>query len=174
MTSAKLAAGSKFPELTVHSLDGSTVDISKPQSGCDWKMIVVYRGQHCPLCTLYLNALEKFNTRLNAIGIDLAVVSGDSKAQLERHFTELNISYPIYYGLTIEQMQDLGLYISNPRSANETDHPFSEPGLFIINESGDVQIIDISNSPAVRPELETLVSGMEWVRDNDYPIRGTF
>ena len=34
---------------------------------------------------------------------------------------------------TVEQMQQLGVYISHPRSPQETDHPFAEPGLFVIN-----------------------------------------
>ena len=71
-------------------------------------------------------------------------------------------------------MKQLGLYISHPRSAEETDHPFAEPGLFVINDSGTVQVVDISNNPFVRPELEALTSGLAWIRKNTYPIRGTF
>lgn len=89
---------------------------------------------------------------------------------------KLEVSFPICYGLTIAQMQELGLYISTPRSEKETDHPFPEPGLFVINDKGQVQVVDISNSPFVRPELEALVSGLEYVRDpkNNYPVRGTY
>jgi hypothetical protein len=73
-------------------------------------------------------------------------------------------------------MQTLGLYISNPRSDQETDHPFAEPGLFVINSDGDVQVVDLSNNPFVRPDLLTLVNGLKWIRnpDNNYPIRGTY
>ncbi len=70
----------------------------------------------------------------------------------------------------------MGLYISIPRSEKETDHPFPEPGVFVINEKGQVQIADISNNPFVRPELEALVSGIAWIKnpENNYPIRGTY
>ncbi len=66
------------------------------------------------------------------------------------------------------------VYISDPRSPQETDHPFSEPALFVVNNEGNVHVADISNNPFVRPELETLVSGLGWIRnpDNNYPIRG--
>lgn len=72
-------------------------------------------------------------------------------------------------------MQQLGLYISHPRSAQETDHPFAEPGLFVVNEKGQVQVLDISNGPFVRPELGILLSGLGFIRnpENNYPIRGT-
>ena len=130
----------------------------------------------CPLCTKYLNKLENHKQRLLDNRIDLIAVSGDSNTQLESHLEKLDVSFPLYYGLTIVQMQELGLYISIPRSKKETDHPFPEPGLFVINDKGQVQVVDISNNPFVRPELEALVSGLEYVRDpkNNYPVRGTY
>ena len=83
-------------------------------------------------------------------------------------------NFPIHHSLSLEQMQQLGLYISNPRSPKETDHPFAEPGVFVINEHGTVQVVDISNNPFVRPSLDVLTSGLAWIRSHEYPIRGTF
>lgn len=174
MKQQKILAGSPFPTLGFEGLDGRTEDIGKPRDGAEWKMVVVYRGRHCPLCTKYLNKLEGHRERLREIGIDLEAVSGDSKAQLESHLEKLDVGFPLYYGLTIEQMQELGLYISYPRSEKETDHPFAEPGLFVINTEGEVQVVDISNNPFVRPDIEQMYSGLKWIRENDYPIRGTY
>lgn len=176
MQSKKIAAGAAFPQILLTDLSGSQVDIAKPKEGTDWKLVVVYRGQHCPVCTKYLNQLEGLVQALADIKVDVIAVSADSKAQLEGHLQKLAISFPIAYGLSIEQMQQLGLYISIPRSPEETDHPFPEPGLFVLNDQGQVQVVDISNNPFVRPELEALVSGLSWIRDpeNNYPIRGTY
>lgn len=170
----KLHPGSLFPDVTATVLSGDTVTLGQPQLGADWQLVVVYRGRHCPLCTRYLNALENVKASLADIKVDIVAVSGDSKMQLQAHLEQLNISFPIAYGLTIEQMQELGLFISDPRSPQETDHPFAEPGLFVINAERKIQVIDISNNPFVRPELMTLVSGLAWIRDpnNHYPIRG--
>lgn len=172
----KVEAGAAFPPLVVHGRDGETHDISQPTGGADWHMVVVYRGRHCPMCTRYLNMLEAYVEPLREIGVSLAVVSGDSREQLERHLQKLEVSFPLFYGLTVEQMRQLGLYISHPRSPKETDHPFAEPGVFVINGHGTLQVVDISNNPFVRPELEKLVSGLKWIRDpaNNYPIRGTY
>lgn len=169
-------AGSKLPEITVKSWDGSDVTLGSPAEGTDWQMIVVYRGRHCPLCTKYLNQLETYKHRLFENKVDLVAISADSKEQMEEQYSRLDVSYPIYFGLTEEQMKMLGVYISVPRSEKETDHNFAEPGLFIVNEAGNLHVIDMSNNPFVRPELESLVSGLEWIRnpENDYPIRGTF
>ncbi len=173
--SSKLAAGSPFPELMVLDDQQHRADIRPPQGGADWKMLVIYRGRHCPLCTKYLNQLEDFRERLQILGVDLAAVSADSKAQIDQHRTKLSVNYPIYHGLSLEQMKSLGLYISHPRSEKETDHPFAEPGLFVLNQKGTIQVTDISNNPFVRPHLDSLVSGLDWIRrpENNYPIRGT-
>ena len=176
MTPFKIEAGSLFPKIMAKGLDENEIDIGKPRENTDWKIVIVYRGRHCPLCTKYLNQLEGCRRNLLDLRIDLAAVSADSKSQLETHMEKLHIRYPIYYGLTIEQMQELGLYISVPRSEKETDHPFAEPGLFVINEKNEVQVVDISNGSFARPELEALVSGLRFIRDpeNNYPIRGTY
>jgi len=176
MTHSAISAGSLFPTLTVKDHNGADVELGKISDDADWKMVVVYRGKHCPLCTKYLNLLETYKEKITANGVEIVAVSADSKEQLEMHLPALEVSFPLYYGLTIEQMQTLGVYISHPRSEKETDHPFSEPGLFVINEKGQVQILDISNGPFARPEIGTLAAGLEFIKapENDYPIRGTY
>ena len=172
----KIEAGSKFPEIRALSMDGTTIDLNQRTAGTDWKMVVVYRGKHCPLCTRYLNDLEALKEKLNDINVEIVAVSGDCKAQLAEHMDKLEVEFPLLYGLTVDQMQELGLYSSQPRSAQETDHPFAEPDVFVVNDEGQVQVVDISNNPFVRPDLDRLVSGLAWIKnpDNNYPIRGTY
>lgn len=176
MTSSKIGAGDAFPAISVQALDNTFAELGTPETGADWKMVVVYRGRHCPLCTKYLNQLESYRQRLLGMGVDLAAVSADSRSQLEGHREKLTVGFPLYFGLTIEQMKTLGVYISMPRSEKETDHLFPEPGLFVINAERRVQVVDVSNNPFVRPDLASLISGLEWIRnpENDYPIRGTY
>ena len=170
----KPQAGSKFPDIEVTMLNGDTKSLGKPENGHDWKLVVIYRGQHCPICTKYLNQLETIKKSFYDAGVDIIAISADSKEQLESHLEEkIDINFPIAYGLSVEQMNTLGLYISDPRSEKETDHPFAEPGVFVINAKGEIHIIDISNAPFARPELESLASGLSFIRENDYPIRGT-
>lgn len=169
----KIQAGVEFPDMKVQMLNSGMKSLGKPENGYDWKLVVVYRGQHCPICTKYLNQLETVKASFAEAGVDIIAVSGDSKAQLESHLEKLDINFPIAYGLTIEQMDILGLYISDPRSEKETYHPFAEPAVFVVNADGEIQIVDISNAPFARPELEALANGLSFVRKNDYPVRGT-
>jgi peroxiredoxin len=136
-------------------------------------MIVIYRGKHCPLCTKQLNALAKMKDKFEDAGVEIAAVSGDSHAQLTEHLNDLQVNFPLYSGLSLSQMTDLGLYISEPRSDKETDHPFAEPAIFVINEQKQIQIVDKSNAPFSRPDLNDLLSGIKFIRENNYPIRGT-
>ncbi len=174
-TSVKLKAGESFPEITTTQLNGSQITLGKPLGDATWQAVFVYRGKHCPLCTKYLNELEGYKQAFAEAGVDIVAVSADSKAQLEEHKQKLEVSFPLAYGLTEEQMKQLGLYISQPRSEQETDHNFAEPGLFVVNEHGKLHVVDMSNNPFVRPELGALSRGLAWIRnpDNNYPIRGT-
>ena len=176
MTTSKLHPEGPFPQLLATSLDGDTMDIGKPGGDAEWRMVVVYRGEHCPMCTKYLNKLEGYLDRLSQAGIDVVAVSADSGEQLQQHLERLEITFPVYHGLSLEQMESLGLFISNPRSEKETDHRFPEPGLFVINRENNLHVVDISNNPFSRPDIETLVSGLEWIKnpDNNYPVRGAY
>ena len=71
------------------------------------------------------------------------------------------------------QMHELGVYISEPRSAEETERPCAEPGLFVVNPDHKMQIIDISNAPAARPALSILLLGLKFIMKNGLPVRGT-
>ena len=134
MYTQKMHPATTFPDVSATLSTGETVSLTNKEEGCDWKMVVVYRGKHCPICTKFLNKLEDYKGRLRELNIDLVAVSGDSKAQLDEHLDDLSITFPIAYGLSQEDMEKLGLYISKPRSDKETDHNFAEPALFVVNE----------------------------------------
>ncbi|KIN64588.1 Thioredoxin peroxidase [Sulfitobacter noctilucicola] len=168
-----LAAGSEFPNIEVPKLGGGTLVLGAPQGGHDWKLVVVYRGLHCPICKKYLAQLDDLTADFADLGVDVVAVSGDGEEKARSMVDEKELKLPLGYGLTISQMNELGLYISDPRSPQETDQPFAEPGLFVVNGEGKIQIIDISNAPFARPDLSSLVNGVKFVRENDYPIRGT-
>ncbi|MEM7646197.1 MAG: peroxiredoxin-like family protein [Pseudomonadota bacterium] len=177
MNTTKIHAGSTFPAIKVKKLGGGDIEFGQPQSGTTWHMIVVYRGKHCPLCTKYLAELKEMKSQFLEAGVDIAVVSADTEEKAKIQALEkLALPFPVGFDLSLSDMKTLGLYISHPRSPQETDRPFAEPGLFIINEKGELHVTDISNNPFVRPDLEKLLSGIQWIRnpENNYPIRGTY
>lgn len=168
--SLKLKAGAEVPVLTLPKAGGGEVKIGG-RSG--WQLVVVYRGKHCPLCKKYLQTLNGLLDEFKAADTAVVAISGDPREKAESESAEEHWRFPVGYGLTTAQMRALGLYISEPRSPQETDRPFPEPGLFVINPDGKAQIIDVSNAPFARPDLSAVLNGVKFVREKNYPIRGT-
>ena len=169
---AALNSAQAFPVTEVPRLGGGTLSLGKPDAP-GWQAVFVYRGLHCPICKQYLTELETKLPEFAEIGIDVAIVSGDPEAKAQAMVDELGLSAATGFGLSVAQMQGLGLYVSDPRSPQETDRPFPEPGFFLINPDGNLHMVDISNAPFLRPDLAKLPSRIKFVLDKDYPIRGT-
>lgn len=169
MDTKKMAAGATFPSMQWSAVSGDRVE---PSAGSGWRTLIVYRGKHCPLCKTYLNTLNGMLGEFESAGIAVSTVSADPKEKAEAEVAECGWKFPVGYDLTVEQMRELGLYVSEPRSPQETDRPFAEPALFVLNPDGQAQIIDISNAPFARPDLKALLKGLQFVMGKGYPIRG--
>lgn len=167
---AKIAAGATFPAFSVARLGGGEV---APASMEGWRLVVVYRGKHCPLCKPYLKTLDGLIETFAEAGVKVMAVSADPEEKAAADVAEFGWRFPVGFGLSVEQMRTLGLYVSDPRSPQETDRPFAEPGLFLINPQGTVQIVDISNAPFSRPDLAAIARGAKRIQELNYPIRGT-
>lgn len=166
----KLQSGARFPAMSWPRVGGGDINAAASEG---WRVLVVYRGKHCPLCKKYFKTLDGMLDDFKAAKVAVMAVSADTKEKAEADVAEQGWRFPVGYGLTPEQMRTLGLYISEPRSPQETDRPFSEPGLFAINPEGKVQILDISNAPFARPDLAAILSGLKFVQEKQLPIRGT-
>ncbi len=165
-----LESGSALPAITLPLVGGGEMTCG---GEAGWRLLVVYRGKHCPLCKKYLTRLEELKPRYGDAAATVVAISGDPLEKAESDKAELNLSFPVAYDLSVEQMRAWGLYVSSPRSDQETDRPFSEPGLFLLRPDGNIQILDISNAPFARPDLETILLGLTLAREKDYPVRGT-
>ena len=138
-----------------------------------WRMLIVYRGKHCPLCKKYFKTLAENLEGFKQAGVTVAVVSADPKEKASADVAEFGWKFPVGFGLTLDQMRSLGLYMSEPRTPPETDRPFAEPGLFVINPDGLVQIVDISNAPFSRPDIASILMGINMIKERKFPVRGT-
>ena len=170
MPSSKPAVGAPITPLTFPNIDGSG-DVTVGQPKDRWTMLFVYRGKHCPRCKKYLNKLNAMLDQWTTV-LDVVVVSGDPKEKAEVDLAEFGWNFTMGYGLTEAQMQSLGLYISDPISEAETDRRFAEPGAFVLKSDGSLMLVDISNGPAARPDLEELLDGITFNITNDRPTRG--
>lgn len=166
---AKFSAGDLFPSFTWPSAGGGQVTPAEIEG---WRLIVIYRGKHCPLCKRYLGTLESLKSEFAAAGISVLALSSDPVERAQEDAMDHGWTFPLLAGLGEAQIRQLGLYMSSPRSADETDRNFAEPAIFVLNPQGRVQIIDLSNAPFVRPDLKALLGGLRYIMENDYPVRG--
>ena len=166
---SKFAAGAAFPPITWPTTAGGQIDVAGTPG---WRLLAVYRGKHCPLCKKYFKTLDGMTDDFKAAGVSVLAVSADTKEKADADIAEFGWRFPVGYGLTPDQMRTLGLFISEPRSAQETDRPFAEPGLFVVNPEGKVQIIEISNAPFARPDLAGILHGIKVIQERNYPVRG--
>lgn len=169
-TSTKFSAGARFPDIVWPMTGGGELSIARTPG---WRVLVVYRGKHCPRCKTYFKTLDGLLEEFKAAGITVAAVSADPKEKAQASVAENGWRFPVGFGMTIDQMRTLGLYVSEPRSPQETDRPFAEPGLFVINPDNNAQVVDVSNASYARPDLATLLSGIKFAIENRLPVRGT-
>lgn len=166
----KLRSGSPVPEITVPRAGGGELRIGGARE-C-WQLLIVYRGRHCPPSKRFLGRLNDMVDDFAARDTEIIAVSADAGDQAEADLQEFGWRFPLGYDLGVDSMRALGTYISAPRP-QETDRPFSEPGLFVITPTGHAQIIDISNAPFSMPDLDNLLTGLIFIQNRGYPPRGT-
>jgi peroxiredoxin len=169
--SNKLPAGSAMPEITMPAVGGGDVRLGGARDG--WQAVFVYRGLHCPLCKGYLGRVQEKLDAFQELGVEVVAVSGDPKEKAEAFRDEVGLTMPMGYDMSVEQMKQLGLYVSSPRSDAETDRPFPEPGLFVTTDDGSLQIVEVANAPFIRPEIDLVLRGLNAGKNNGYPARGT-
>ena len=170
MTHSRPQVGAPIGEMSWPTTSGGNVAVGQVKDR--WTMLFVYRGKHCPRCKRFLN---KLNTALPAwhAMMDVVVVSADTEEKAVADKAEFGWDFDLCYGLSEAEMRALGLYVSDPLSEAETTTRFAEPGAFGIRPDGTLMLVDISNGPAARPDLDELLDGMIFNIKNDRPVRGT-
>lgn len=171
MPTPKPVAGQILPQMSFPRLGGGTIGIGGPRDR--WTLLVVYRGKHCPRCKTYLNSLNAMRQDWQEAGFDVAVISADPADKAQADQAEYGWEFELGHDLSRDQMDSLGVYVTQPLSEAETDRPFAEPGVFVIRPDGSLLLIAISNGPSARPDLDELLDGMIFTRTRDRPPRGT-
>lgn len=159
------------PELEVNTLDGGTWKLSdrKPEK---FTMLVFYRGLHCPVCKVYLRALNGEIEDFRSRGVEVVAISGDTREHAKQSRREWGLeNVPIGYGQSIGSMREWGLFVSRAIKEKEPDL-FGEPGLFLIRPEGTVYYEAINSMPFGRPSFQEMVGAIDFVLRNDYPARG--
>ena len=168
----KLMPEARAPALAVDTLAGGRWELSA-QAPQNFTRGVFYRGYHCPVCKAYLQKLEGLVEQYEQAGFSVIAVSMDDAERAGKSAEEWELSkIRIGYGLSEAAARSWSLYVSKAIKEAEADI-FAEPGLFWVRPDGRLYLIDISNMPWARPDLEFLFSKIPFAVEKGYPARGT-
>lgn len=171
MHQMKPPAGDLMPVIELPLLAGGTATIGGTRDR--HQLFVIYRGKHCPRCKRYLNGLQDMLADWQAADIDVIVASADPAEKAAADKEEFGWTFDLAYDLSEEQMRQIGVYITEPLSEQETDRRFAEPAVYCLRPDGVIQIVCLSNGPAARPDLVELLDGMKFNIAKNRPARGT-
>ena len=169
--SEKPKSGALFPSFALDRIGGGQVVVGGERQ--HWQLVIVYRGRHCQLAKPFLARLTEMTADFAARNIEVVVISADRYDRAEADVKEFGWPFAVGYGLALETMHAMGLYISEPRYALETDGPYAEPALFALSPRGTAEVINISNAPFSLPDLAGLLSGITFIQNRDYAPGGT-
>ena len=171
--STKLTPDTQAPTLNLPLVGGGTFDLAA-QKPDNFTMVVFYRGHHCPVCKSYLQKLDGLMAQYKDAGFSVVAASMNDATLAATTVEEWGLkNVPVAYDLTAEDSAKWGLWISKAIKEAEIDI-FCEPGLYWVRPDGRIYLIDISNMPWARPDLEFLLSKVPFAVDGGYPARGTF
>lgn len=167
----KLIPTKKVPSLIIPRVaDGKwTLADQRPEN---FLLLVFYRGYHCPICKTYLEKLNSLLGDASKQGMTVFVASGDTEERARQSQHEWKIDdLDLGYGMTVEQMNDWGLYLSSSIK-DEEPAVFGEPGLFLIKPDQTVYYVAYNSMPMGRPDLKEVIEFVEFIIEKDYPARG--
>lgn len=167
MSHIPLLPGQIPPAITLALNGGGQVSFAAP----GWRLFVIYRGAHCPMCRAYLAQAESFRAHFAAAGIELVLASADTAEQTTALMAETGYAGPVAINLAPEHMAMLGLFITDAGVAG-APRQFAEPAAFAVDGDGRLHAVQISNAPYARPDLQALLSGLVYDRDNGVAARG--
>ena len=163
----------EVPDLDLPLIDGGRFSLSA--DGGDYLTILAfYRGKHCPLCRRSLEELSGLvgdyaERRIKVVAISMDV---EERAQIARDEWDID-NVPVAYGLSEDEARSYGLYISQKREGSEEPDRFSEPGLFLVHPDRTLYALAVQSMPFTRPSYKELLGALDFVKDKDYPPRGT-
>lgn len=166
----------KTPDLSIPLVTGEQFKLSEEQNARG-TVVCFYRGLHCPICANYLKELERLTPEFKERGIGTIAVSTDVQERAQAMADKVGMSeLRLGYGLSIEEAQDWGLYISTSRGKSSLDimEPdlFSEPGVFLVQPDRALYYGSVQTMPFVRPHFKELLAAVDGAMAANYPARG--
>lgn len=166
----------KVPDLELPLVGGGTVSLGDDAPE-NFTMLVVYRGLHCPICSMYLADLNSKIGQFQDKGVKVIVASSDGEERAAEAEEKWGLDkLDIAYGMTLEEGRNWGLYVSSgigkTSSGFEEPAQFLEPGLFFIRPDQTLYFASVQTMPFARPAFGDILKALDFVIAKGYPARG--
>jgi peroxiredoxin len=164
------------PAQSIALVGGGRYELSST-TAARFRLLVFYRGLHCPLCRLHLRDLAAKAGAFAERGVEVIALSCDSPERAATARSEWGLeALSIGYGLTPAEARAWGLYLSQGRGATskglEEPAVFAEPGLFVLRADRTLQLSIVQSTPFARPAFVDVIRAIDFVIARDYPPRG--
>jgi len=161
----------KAPQIHINLVNDTKWRLEE-QTPENFTMIIFYRGKHCPICKKQLEQVQKKINDFTERGVNIIAISGDSEERAKKTYEEWDIaSIPVGFEYSMDDARKWGLFISKSIKDAEPEH-FFEPGIFLIDKDQNVYWESIQSMPFGRPNLNDILSGIDYILKEGYPARG--
>jgi len=160
----------KTPDIKINLVNDTSWILSE-QTPEKFRMIIFYRGKHCPVCKKQLEELHSNLGKFTDMGVNVIGISADDEDVAKATYNEWDIAdIPIGFNFSIEEARKWGLFISEGHEG-EPDK-FIEPSLYLITPDQTLYWVSIQSMPFGRPSFDDVLSGIKYIQKEDYPARG--
>jgi peroxiredoxin len=167
-----LTPGAQAPALRFHTAAGSTWTLDR-QAPRSFTLVAFYRGVFCPYCRAFIATLDRLAGEYRSRGIEPVAVSVDTQENAKAAIAQWKLtSLPVGYGLDLDVARQWGLFVTQFNRDGRTVR-FTEPGVFLIRPGNEIYAMLLNSLPCGRPDLPSLLEGLDYLAQQGYPARGS-
>lgn len=159
------------PNLKFNLIDGTgwSVETSTPQS---LTMLSIYRGAFCSFCRRHLLELEAMAGRFAERGVDIVATSADPADTAKAMAADLGLKQiRVGCGADLAVLSRSGVFITEVKR-NGVAMRFAEPSLWLVRPDRRLYAIFQGSMSCARPDLASLLEGIEMLAGQGFPPRG--
>lgn len=153
----RLNNGDAFPVLTLDTIRDGTLSVTHHLAG-SYGAVLIYRGSWCPYCNAQLAAFARAKGKLDELGLRIAALSVDNKADAATLVEKHSLNFPVGYGINAEKIAvSTGAYVNDsPRYLQSTG--------FVLDPDGKVITAVYSSGAIGRLVAEDVIGFVRYVK----------
>ena len=153
----RLNNGDAFPVLTLDTIRDGTLSVTHHLAGT-YGAVLIYRGAWCPYCNAQLAAFARAKGKLDELGLRIAALSVDNKADAATLVEKHSLNFPVGYGINAEKIAvSTGAYVNDsPRYLQSTG--------FVLDPDGKVITAVYSSGAIGRLVAEDVIGFVRYVK----------